>query len=79
MPNIKPYLEGLSFDDEALRLMGEAFDRAQQLLHDKGQPPVVRELIAKAIIVVAAAGERDMDELARQGLKALGIGLDDVA
>jgi hypothetical protein len=76
---ITPYLEGRRFDDEAVRRMGDAFNRAQQLLRDKGQPPVVRGLIANAIIEIASAGERDVDELALQGLKALGIGLDNIA
>ena len=79
MPNITPFLEGECFDDEALLRMSEAYDKAQQLLHDRGQPSIVRELIAKAIIKVAATGERDADELAQRGLRSLGIGVDKVA
>jgi hypothetical protein len=77
--NILPYVKERGFDDEALRLMGMAYEKAQQLLHDRGQPAVVQELIASAIIDIAARGERDPDTLAREGLKALGLDVDRVA
>ena len=38
------------FDDEATRIMGEAFDTACEGLQDTGQPALVREIIAKRII-----------------------------
>jgi hypothetical protein len=76
---IKPFLGERCFDDEALRLMGIAYDNAQRLLHDRGQPALVQELIARAIIDVAAGGERDPDILARESLKALGLNVDRVA
>ena len=76
---IQPFLRERWFDDEALRVMGLAYDKAQSLLHDGGQPAVVQELIANAIIDVAARGERDPDVLARGGLKALGLDVDRVA
>jgi len=47
------------FDDEATRLMGEAFDAACKGLRDTGQPIVVQEVIAKRIIKAAMKGERD--------------------
>ena len=46
------------FDDEATRIMGEAFDAACKGLQDGGQPDLVREIIAKRIIEAAQKGER---------------------
>lgn len=60
------------FDDEATRIMGEAFDAACQGLQDGGQPDLVREIIAKHIIEAAKKGERDPARLRDAGLEALG-------
>lgn len=59
--------------------MGVAYDKAQQMLRDSGQPAVVQELIARSIIHIAASGERDPEILAREGLKALGLDVDRMA
>ena len=56
------------------RIMGEAFDSARRELHDRGQPAVVQEIIAKRIIEIAATGVRDPEQLALQALGTLGIG-----
>jgi hypothetical protein len=71
--DILPFLKGCAFDAEATRVMGEAYDKARKMLHDKGQPHVVQEIIAKRIIEIAATGERNSDELARRALLALGL------
>ena len=60
------------FDDEATRLIGEAFDAACEGLHDTGQPALVREIIAKRIIEEAKKGERDPARSCAAGLAALG-------
>ena len=60
------------FDDEATRLMGEAFDAVCKGLHDTGQPALVHEIIAKRIIKAAMKGERDPARLRAAGLAALG-------
>ena len=60
------------FDDEATRLIGEAFDAVCKDLDDTGQPALVREIIAKRIIRAAAKGERDPARLRAAGLAALG-------
>jgi hypothetical protein len=70
--DIVPFLRGRSFDDEATRVLGEAYDKARAMLHDSGQPLVVQEVIAKRIIDIATTGERDPDELARRALYELG-------
>jgi hypothetical protein len=71
--DILPFLKDRAFDATATRVMGEAYDRARRMLHDKGQPHVVQEIIAKRIIDIAATGERDPDELARRALRAVGL------
>lgn len=53
--------------------MGDAFDQARKLLHDRGQPSVVQEIIAKRIIEIARTGERDADKMCKRVLTAFGI------
>jgi len=53
--------------------MSAAFDRARKLLHDRGRPGVVLEIIATRIIAIAAAGERDPDQMCQQALATFGI------
>ena len=73
MASILPFVRNkFDFDDEATRLMGEAFDAACKGLRDTGQPAVVREIIAKRIIAAAKKGERDAARLRSAGLAALG-------
>jgi len=50
--------------------MGEAFDGACKELHDKGQPKIVYEVIAKRIIEAVKNGERDPIRLRNAGLAA---------
>ena len=72
MASILPFVRDKSdFDDEATRLMGEAFDAACKGLRDAGQPSVVQE-VAKRIIKAAMKGERDPARLRAAGLAALG-------
>jgi hypothetical protein len=73
--NIHPALYpegGTIFDDHATEVMGKAFDSARQALHDKGQPQIVYEVIAKRIVDAARKGERDPKQLRRAGLAGLG-------
>ena len=67
------FLKERNFDDKTLKAMGDAYDRAREMLHDRGQPQAVREIIAKRIIKIALTGERNPDELARRALEALGF------
>ena len=61
----------------ATQVMGEAFDAACKELHDKGQPTLVYEVIAKRIIDAAKKGERDPVRLRNAGLAALGYDKED--
>ena len=67
MASILPFARNKSdFDDEATRIMGEAFDAACKGLRDTGQPTLVHEIIAKRIIKAAKKGERDPARFAKQ-------------
>jgi hypothetical protein len=68
MASIIPFLGNHAFDEVMTRILGEAFDAACQELHDKGQPAIVREVIAKRIIDAAVRGERDPIRLRDAGL-----------
>ena len=74
MTPILPFARGKSdFDDEATRIMGEAFDAPCKGLQDAGQLALVREGIAKRVIRAATKGERDPARLRAAGLAALAI------
>jgi hypothetical protein len=73
MASILPFVRNkTNFDDEATRLMGQAFDAVCKELNDTGQPALVQEVIAKRIIKAAMKGERDPVRLRAAGLAALG-------
>ena len=75
MASILPFIKksGIVFDDHATKIMGEAFDAACRELHDKGQPAIVYEVIAKRIIDAAGNGGRDPVQLRNAGLAGLGF------
>jgi hypothetical protein len=62
-----------AFDADTTALVVRAYDKACAELHDRGQPPVVREIIAKRLIEIAGRGERDIDQLWRVTLVSLGL------
>jgi hypothetical protein len=69
---IRPYLDGHRFDAETTRLMGIAFETVIAALHQPngiGEP--LREAIARKIIGLAKAGERDPERLCEGALEAL--------
>lgn len=56
------------FDPETLAILGEAYDKAIASLHDRGQPLVVREIMAQRIFDLATTGERNPDRLCEAAL-----------
>ena len=70
---IKALLADTSFDPEAVRLLGQAFDHACGEIHANGQPSLIREIIAKRIIELASDGERDPIKLSEAALTSLGL------
>jgi hypothetical protein len=73
--SILPFIRkaGTVFDDRVTEIMGEAFDSACKELHDRGQPPIVYEVIAKRIMDAVRGGEHDVMRLRNVGLAALGL------
>jgi hypothetical protein len=67
---IRQYSDGERFDPETTRLLGLAFETAIQALHNWGVINPAREAIAKAIIGLAKAGERDLERLCDRALEA---------
>jgi hypothetical protein len=61
-----------AFDPDEIEVLSKAFEKARKSLHDRGQPPIVQEIIAQRIIAVAKTGERDPDRLCEAALLALG-------
>jgi hypothetical protein len=62
-----------AFDAEATLRLSQAFEKACAELHDRGQPIIVREIIARRIIEIAGRGERDPDQLCIAALTSLGL------
>lgn len=71
MGSILPFISRVVFDDADTRIMGEAFDAACLEIRGTGQPPRVREVMAKRIIDAARTGERDVTRLRDAALSAL--------
>ena len=69
---IRAYLGGLQFDSETTRLMAIAFEMALVALqHTEGIVNPTRDAVAKKIIELAKAGERDPNRLCDAALQAL--------
>lgn len=73
MPGAQPFgrMRGV-LDEEATRLMGDAFDSACKLVPVAATSHTVREDIADRIIEVAKRGERDLGRLLAAGLGSWG-------
>jgi hypothetical protein len=63
-----PDFEAAAFDAQIVLAMGLAYDRALYELHDRGQPDLVKEVIAKRIVAAATTGVTDTERLCEIGL-----------
>ena len=70
--NIEKLFRDTAFQPDEIKVLCDAYARACKSLHDKGQPPIVNEIIAQRIIALASRGERDPDKLSEGALSALG-------
>jgi hypothetical protein len=59
MSEVVDLFQEAAFEPETVAVLAEAFEKARKSLHDKGQPDIVQEIIARRIIAEAEAGERD--------------------
>jgi hypothetical protein len=62
-----------NFDAETVRLLGVAFEMAIESLRNRGVDEQPREAIARAIIDLAKAGERDPERLCELALEACSL------
>jgi hypothetical protein len=69
---ITPFLNGEHFDSETTRIMGVAFEAARASLHLSDVSDRFVEVVAKKIIELAKAGERNPDLLCERALAGLG-------
>jgi hypothetical protein len=53
--------------------MNKAYGLACRMLHDKGQPRVVQEIIAARIVEMVRSGERDPVRISERVLASLGL------
>ena len=63
---IRPFLNGQTFDPETIRLMGVAFEMARAAI--KCPRDLSDEIIARTIIELAKAGERNVEVLGEAAL-----------
>jgi hypothetical protein len=62
-----------AFGPDEIRVMSDAYEAALVVLQlGNGDEPIT-ELIAKSIINISAAGERDSAQIAERAINALGI------
>ena len=66
---ITPFLDGHRFDQETKRVLGVAFEIACIALRAENSDDFVKSAIARKIIDLAKAGERNPDLLCEQALK----------
>jgi hypothetical protein len=59
------------FDSETTAVLAAAYERAISGLRACGQPEVMREVVARRIIALAAKGERDPERLYAAALAGL--------
>ena len=68
---IAPYLDGMSFQPEARRVMGVAFEMVCVALRLADRSDLANEIIARRIIELAKAGEHNPDLLCKGALEEL--------
>jgi hypothetical protein len=69
---ITPFLDDTKFDPEAKRVLCVAFEMARVALRLADRGDLTNEIIAKRIIELAKAGERNPDLLCEGVLKEFG-------
>jgi hypothetical protein len=70
---IIPLFDAAAFDPGTVKIISAAYERACRVLRDKGQPDIVNEVIAKRIIAMAKAGDRDVKRMSDRVLSDVGI------
>jgi hypothetical protein len=68
---IRGFLDNPTFDPEATRVMGVAFEMVRAALGLAGRGDLANEIVAQRIIELAKTGERNPDFLCEGALKKL--------
>jgi hypothetical protein len=71
--SIHRFTEAGSFSPEDISTMVEAYEAVRKRLHDRGQPELVNDLIAKRILELAKLHTLNADELALSVLASFGL------
>ena len=71
-PFVSPFSQASS-DARLVGVMDIAYAKACKMLHDKGQPSLVQEVMAGRIIEIVKAGERDPDRICLRVMADLGL------
>jgi len=66
---IRAFLEGHQFEPETIRVMGLGFEMTMVALRLSDRDDVSKETVARKIIALAQAGERDPERLCESVLK----------
>jgi hypothetical protein len=69
-------LETGVFSPDEVTAMAQAYDTVRKKLHDRGQPALVNEIIAKRIIELAKLRALNAQELADRALASFGLSVD---
>ena len=70
---LRRLLQGATFSPEEIQAMSEAYEAVRKKLHDRGQPDLVNEIIAKRIVEVGKAKALNATEMANRVLKSFGL------
>jgi hypothetical protein len=70
---LRRLLQGVSFSPEEVRSMTLAYEAVRRKLHDRGQPELVNEIIAKRIVDVGRTKALNAAEMANRVLKSFGL------
>jgi hypothetical protein len=69
-------LETGVFSPDEVTAMAQAYDTVRKKLHDRGQPALVNEIIARRIIELAKLRALNAQELADRALASFGLSVD---
>lgn len=68
-----PRFTEASSDPRLVDVMNKAYAKACRMLHDRGQPAVVQEIIAGRIVEIVKTGERDPNRVCQRVLVDVGL------
>jgi hypothetical protein len=72
-PTPAPRFIEASSDPRLVDVMTKAYAKACRMLHDRGQPALVQEIIAGRIVEIVKTGERDPNRVCQRVLIDVGL------